>query len=98
MIFSVFRLLIGCEAFAPSGRLRLLLAWDDSYSYEIYLVHQILILGDFSLAIYFSNMPAVVVLMTIIWSLVAGYVVHHLSMGLRSVIEMKLVRELEGEK
>ena len=98
LIFSVFRLLIGCEAFTPSGRFKLLLTWDDSYSYEIYLVHQILILGDFSLAIHFSSMPVIVVLLAIIWSLVAGYVVHHLSMGLRSVIETKLVRAIEGEK
>lgn len=96
LIFSVFRLLIDCEEFTSSGRLRLLLTWDDSYSFEICLVHQILILGDFSHAIHFSNMLVIVILLAIIWSLVAGYVVYHLSMGMRNVIETKLVRAIEG--
>lgn len=41
-------------------------------------------------------MLVIVILLAIIWSLVAGYVVYHLSMGMRNVIETKLVRAIEG--
>ena len=91
LLFSVFRLLLGCEAFTPGNRLKRLLELDDSYSYEVYLVHQILILGDFSLALLFPTMPILVVLFAIAWSLVAGFTVHVVSTALRNVIEPRLM-------
>ena len=64
------------EGFKPPAALRKVLIWGDTYSYEVYLVHQIVILGDFSLALLFPYAPWAVVLGTIIWSVVGAFALH----------------------
>jgi hypothetical protein len=42
-------------------------------------VHQVLILGDFSLALVFPDSPLLVILGAVIWSLLASFALHQLS-------------------
>lgn len=79
LLFSLFRLLLGSERYKPSNSLRSILRLNDSYSYEIYLVHQLLIIGDFSLALIFPSKPFLVIVLTIIWSLLAGITLHKIA-------------------
>ena len=54
-----------------------MLRLSDVYSYEVYLVHQIAILGAFSV---FATMPLVPgVTVAVVWSAAAAFVVHELS-------------------
>lgn len=91
LIFSGLRLILHCERFVPSECLKSVLRWNDGCSYEVYLVHQILILGDFSLALVFPAIPILVIVLALIWSIAAGYCVHVLSSFVRTKIETSIL-------
>lgn len=76
-VFCLVRLLAGGTAFEPPAWLATTLRLSDEYSYEVYLVHQIVILGAFSV---FAAMPLVPgVAVVVVWSVVAAFVVHGVS-------------------
>jgi peptidoglycan/LPS O-acetylase OafA/YrhL len=77
--FAVLRLALGLAAFTPSVSMRRILEWGDNYSYEVYLVHQIVILGDFSLSLVFPDNPVAVVAGAIVWSIATALILHSLS-------------------
>ncbi len=79
LLFSAGRLLLDGSSCEPSSALDRALRWSDSYSYEVYLVHQVLILGDFSLALVFPDSPLLVILGAVFWSLLASFALHQLS-------------------
>jgi peptidoglycan/LPS O-acetylase OafA/YrhL len=77
--FSAVRLVLRTESFQPCECLSKLLKWNDGFSYEVYLVHQVLILGDFSLALVFPESPCIVIVTSIIGSLTAAVALHWIS-------------------
>ena len=97
LIFSGFRLLVGCNRFEPKELMKRVLKWGDSYSYEVYLVHQLLVLGDFSLSIFFPNSPVAVVSLVLVWSLLAGMVLHHVASPLQKTLITRLTTTQEAK-
>lgn len=77
--FSLGKLAARSNPIVPGGCVERILKWSDKYSYEVYLTHQLLILGDFSLEIIFPENHVAVIVLAIAWSLTASFVLHQIS-------------------
>lgn len=90
LVFCAGRLIVGCSSFSPHNFFRAVLRFSDSYSYEIYLVHQVVILGSFSVfSVHAISVPAGI-LICLCWSVVCGVMLRALSKQIERLIEQAL--------
>ena len=78
-VFCIVRLTLGCGSFAPRRAFCALPRLSDRYSYEIYLVHQIVILGSFSVFSIEAIPVPIGILISVCWSVVCAAMLHTLS-------------------
>lgn len=97
MLFCSIRWLLYDVRFSPDLRVQKLLDFGDAYSYEIYLTHQVLILGSFSLFAVPSLSVPLAMSLCLIWSIVSGILLKKfcffIDKGLQAILD-KLVGEL----
>lgn len=79
LVFCTVRLAMGCGSFAPRRAFSAILRFSDRYSYEIYLVHQIAILGSFSVFSIEAIPVPIGILISVCWSVVCAAMLHALS-------------------
>ena len=79
LVFCVGRLVLGCSSFRPHDFFQTVFRFSDKYSYEIYLVHQVVILGSFSVFAIETIPVPVSALISLCWSAVCGVLLHALS-------------------
>lgn len=79
LVFCAGRLVLGCSSFIPHDFFHAVLRFSDKYSYEIYLVHQVIILGSFSVFFIDAISVPIGILISVCWSVVCAAVLHTLS-------------------
>lgn len=85
-IFCFPRWVFGCSEFSPLKRTaKPLLEFSDTYSYEIYLVHNFVILGSFSIFQIQSIPLAVDIILCLLWAVFGGIFLHTLAGKLTKV-------------
>ena len=86
LCFCLVRWILKCSSFRPGIVLRNILKFSDTYSYEIYLTHQVLILGAFSV----FKIPGIplwaAVLICLCWSLLSGVLLHRIADMIEKVL------------
>lgn len=97
MLFCFARWFLCDVRFSPDLWVQKLLDFSDAYSYEIYLTHQVLILGSFSLFAIPSLSAPLAIILCLIWSIVSGILLKEfcsfIDKGLQAILD-KLVGEL----
>ena len=78
ILFSGAKLVMEIISIAPSKSVCRLLKFSDDYSYEVYLVHQVFILGSFTVLFSFP-LPVVGVVAAISLSLLSAAILHKVS-------------------
>ena len=78
ILFSGAKLVMKIISIAPSKSVCRLLKLSDDYSYEVYLVHQVFILGSFTVLFSFP-LPVVGVVAAISLSLLSAAILHKVS-------------------
>lgn len=93
LVFCAIRLVLGCGSFVPQHAFSAILKFSDKYSYEIYLVHQLVILGSFSVFSIEAISVPIGILMCLCWSIVCGFLLHALS----TLIEKPIAKALSKQ-